>query len=413
MGGLEEDVLSEWRGKIKKLVKAHEAETLDLFRHLHQHPERSWQEYETTKLIKNELTKLGIEILDIGLKTGVAALLEGGKKGPCIALRADIDGVPMIDEEKSGCDYPSKTPGIVHACGHDTHTATLLGAAKVLAGMKDEIRGSVKFLFQPAEEVNKGALHMIELKCMENPKVDAVFGLHCSPEVPVGSVAVKSGPLMAAVHRFYIDVHGKGGHGGIPQRNCDPVIGSAAIIQALQTIISREASPLQPGVLSVCSIHGGEGMTWNVTPELVKLAGTCRSYDKELAEKFEPSMRRILKGVAEGYNLRADLEYNYDLPVVANPAGMVPIALEAVESIGAKPVDPIPSTGGEDFTFFMDHAPGFFYWLGVRNEEKGYINPWHSPFFRADEDCIAVGAGVYAASVFCAIEAAEKNMLKK
>ena len=405
--------MSEWREQIKDAVKLHEAETLDLFRHLHQHPERSWQEYETTKLIKRELEKLGVEILDIGLKTGVVGLLKGGADGPCIALRADIDAVPMIDEEKSGCDYPSKTPGLVHACGHDTHTASLLGAARVLAGMRDEIRGSVKFLFEPAEEVNKGALHMIELGCMENPKVDAVFGLHCSPEVEVGSVAVKEGPLMAAVHRFYIDVFGKGGHGGIPQSNRDPVVGAAAIIQALQTVVSREASPLQPGVLSICSIHAGEGMTWNVTPELVKLAGTCRSYDKELAAKFEPSIRRIIKGVAEGYNLSAELEYNYDLPVTANPKEMVPIALEAVSSIGAKAIDPIPSTGGETFTFFMDHAPAFFYWLGVRNDELGYVNPWHSPFFRADERCIAVGMGVYAASVFCAIEAAEKGTLKK
>ena len=405
--------MSEWKKQIKDVVGQYEGETLELFKHLHQHPERSWQEHETTKLIKNELAKLDIEILDIGLETGVVGLLKGSVEGPCIALRADIDGVPMIDEEKSGCDYPSKTPGIVHACGHDTHTASLLGAAKVLAAMRDKIRGSVKFLFQPAEEVNKGALHMIAQGCMENPTVAAVFGLHCSPEVPVGAVAVKQGPLMAAVHRFYINVHGKGGHGGIPQRNRDPVVGAAAIIQALQTIVSREASPLQPAVLSICSVHAGEGMTWNVTPELVKLAGTCRSYDKEMAEKFEPAMRRIINSVAEGYNLTADLEYNYDLPVTANPAGTVPIALAAVESIGAEAIDPIPSTGGEDFTFFMDHAPGFFYWLGVRNEELGYVNPWHSPFFRADERCIGVGMGVYAATVFSAIEAYEKDSLKR
>ena len=405
--------MSKWREHIKDAIKTHEAETLSIFKHLHKHPERSWQEYETTKLIKAELEKLGIEILDIGLETGVVGLLKGSAGGPCIALRADIDGVPMADEEKTDCEYRSVTPGIVHACGHDTHTASLLGAAKVLAEMKEHIRGSVKFLFQPAEEVNKGALRMIELGCMENPRVDAVFGLHCSPEVNVGEVAVKEGPLMAAVHRFYIDVYGKGGHGGIPQRNHDPVIGTAAIIQALQTVVSRESSPLQPGVLSICSMHAGDGMTWNVTPELVKLAGTCRSYDKELAEKFEPSMRRIINGVAEGYNLSADLEYNYDLPVTANPAGMIPIAFEAVESIGATAMNPIPSTGGEDFTFFMDHAPGFFYWLGVRNEEKGYVHPWHSPFFRADERCIAVGMGTYAASVFCAIEAAEQGTLKR
>ena len=405
--------MSGWRDRIKEVVRTNEAEALDLFRHLHANPERSWQEHETTKLIKNELTKLGIEILDIGLETGVVGLLKGTKDGPCIALRADIDAVPMVDEEKSGCDYPSKVPGLVHACGHDTHTASLLGGAKVLAAMREDIRGSVKFFFQPAEEVNKGALHMLELNCMENPTVDAVFGLHCSNEVPVGSVAVKSGPLMAAVHRFYINVHGKGGHGGIPQRNRDPVVGAAAIIQALQTVISREASPLHPGVLTISSIHAGEGMTWNVTPELVKMAGTCRSYDKELGNKFEDSMRRIIENVAKGYNLTAELEYNYDLPATVNPAGMVPVALEAVEGIGATVFDPVPSTGGEDFTFFMDKAPGFLYWLGVRNEEKGYIHPWHSPFFRADEGCIAVGMGVYAASVFSAIEAIEKGTLKR
>ena len=218
--------LTEISGKVRQYMKEHEEEFLGQFRHLHQHPELSFQEHETTAYIKKKLEGWGIEILDIGLETGVVGLLKGGKEGPCIALRADIDALPVLEESTS--EYPSQNKGVMHACGHDTHMASLLGAAQILAEFRDELNGSVKFLFQPAEEINLGAKKMMELNCLENPKVDAIFGMHNSPEIPVGTVAVKNGPLMAAV---------------------DPIVAAAAIIQATQTVVSRNVSPIDSAVI--------------------------------------------------------------------------------------------------------------------------------------------------------------------
>lgn len=206
--------LTEISGKVRQYMKEHEEEFLGQFRHLHQHPELSFQEHETTAYIKKKLESWGIEILDIGLETGVVGLLKGGKEGPCIALRADIDALPVLEESTS--EYPSQNKGVMHACGHDTHMASLLGAAQILAAFRDDLNGSVKFLFQPAEEINLGAKKMMELNCLENPKVDAIFGMHNSPEIPAGTVAVKNGPLMAAVDRIIFTIKGHGGHGGIP-----------------------------------------------------------------------------------------------------------------------------------------------------------------------------------------------------
>lgn len=222
-------------------MKEHEEEFLGQFRHLHQHPELSFQEHETTAYIKKKLEGWGIEILDMGLETGVVGLLKGGKEGPCIALRADIDALPVLEESTS--EYPSQNKGVMHACGHDTHMASLLGAAQILAEFRDELNGSVKFLFQPAEEINPWRQEDDGAELSGKSKGCAIFGMHNSPETPVGTVAVKNGPLMAAVDRIIFTIKGHGGHGGIPQRNVDPIVAAAAIIQATQTVVSRNVSP--------------------------------------------------------------------------------------------------------------------------------------------------------------------------
>ena len=251
--------MEQTANRVKELMTLYEGEFIETFRHLHQYPEMSFKEYETTAYIKEKLTGWGIEILDIGLETGVVGYLKGGKEGPCIALRADIDGLPV--KEESSYAFPSKNEGKMHACGHDTHMASLLGAAHILADMREQIQGSVKFLFQPAEEINLGAKKMMSLHCLESPKVSAVFGMHNSPEIPIGTVAVKKGPLMAAVDRIIFTIKGKGGHGGIPQRNVDPIVAAAAVIQAAQTIVSRNVSPLDSAVVSICNVKAGEGTT--------------------------------------------------------------------------------------------------------------------------------------------------------
>jgi len=389
--------------KIKKKMQDHQTLFLEELLWLHKNPELSDHEYETTTFIKKHLEEFGIEILDTDLKTGCIALLKGKKEGPCIALRSDIDALPI--EEKSSSQYPSKVKGTMHACGHDTHMASLLGAARILSELREDIHGSVKFLFQPAEEINTGAKKLMSLGCLENPKVDAIFGLHNSPEVPVGSVAVKKGPIMAAVDRIIISIRGKGGHGGIPQLNTDPIVAAAAVIQSVQSIVSRNISPLDSCVVSICNISSGIGTTNNVTPDEVKMYGTVRSFDTKIAKKIEQRLTQIIENTSLAYGCQGKLNYYYELAVTDNNPSLYDTALQAVKSIGAIPVDPIPSTGGEDFSAYLSgDTPGFFYWLGVRNEKKDCIYSWHSPHFKADENAIAIGAGTLAMSVFKAIE---------
>ncbi|MFR3030103.1 MAG: M20 metallopeptidase family protein [Blautia sp.] len=368
--------------RVQVLMKELEPRFIEDLHWFHENPEMSFQERDTTAYIRRELETLGVEILDTGLETGLVGLLEGGSKGPSIALRADIDALPVTEE--STCTYPSKRPGMMHACGHDTHAASLLSAARILSRMREEIHGSVRLFFQPAEEVNLGAKKMVELGCLEG--VDAIFGMHNSPEIPLGTVAVKHGALMAAVDRIEITVKGKGGHGGIPQRNVDPVVCAAAIIQSAQTIVSRNVSPIDSCVLSICNVRAGEGAN-NVTPDKVTMLGTVRTYSKEVEACVVQRLKAIVESTAAAYGCEGSLNYIYELPPTINNESLYQAAYEAVTSIGAEPVDPIPSTGGEDFSVFMEEKPGFFYWLGTRNEENDCVYSWHSPHFKADERC--------------------------
>lgn len=385
--------------KVKHLMEQFEPDMIKDCCWFHQHPEMSLEEYETTAYIRNEMAKLGIEIQDYGLDTGLIAVLQGKEEGICVALRADIDALP-VQEEASG-PVKSLIPGMMHACGHDTHVASLLGAARILSEMKDELKGTVKFIFQPAEETNCGAKKLIERGCMENPKVDAIFAVHNSPEIPTGTVAVKNSPLMASVDRIVLRIKGKGGHGGIPQRNVDPVVASAAVIQAIQTIVSRNVSPVDSAVVSICSIKAGDGKTYNVTPDEVTLVGTVRAYKPEVQKMVEKRLKEMVEGIAAAYGCAGSVEYIYEIAVTANASVLYPVAQAAVNAIGAEAVNPDPSTGGEDFSEYMKAGvPGFFYWIGTRNEEKGCVYPWHSPKYQADLSCLKYGAGTYAMSVF-------------
>lgn len=365
----------------------------------HENPELSFKEHQTTKYIKDRLEEFGVEILDIGMETGCVGYLKGAYSGPCIALRSDIDGLPI--EEKSSSEHPSKKQGIMHACGHDIHMASLLGAARIMADLKGELHGAVKFLFQPGEEVMLGAKKFVEHKCLENPNVDAIFGLHNSPEVAAGSVTVQEGPLMAAVGCINITIKGRGGHGGIPQRNADPVVAAAAVIQSVQTIASRNISPMDSCVVSICSVKAGEEASNNITPDEVKMYGTVRTYRREVEERIRERLDEIISSVSEAYGCVGELEYIYELAVTENDPLLYEAAYQAVKKTGATPVKTNPSTGGEDFSAYLGHGiPGFFYWLGVKNEDKDCAYSWHSPHFKADDDVIATGAGVLVMSVF-------------
>ena len=395
--------MKELAQKVQMLMKEMEPQFIKDLHWFHENPEMSFQEYDTTAYIKKELESMGVELLDVGLETGVVGMIRGKNEKPCIALRADIDALPVTEE--SSCTYPSKRPGMMHACGHDTHVSSLLSAARILTQLKDELNGSVKLLFQPAEEVNLGAKKMVELGCLDG--VDAIFGLHNSTEIPLGTVALKHGALMAAVDRIEITIKGKGGHGGIPQRNVDPVVCAAAVIQGVQTIVSRNISPIDSCVVSICSMKAGEGAN-NVTPDKVTMLGTVRTYSKEVEAHIVKRLETMIKSIASAYECEGSLNYIYELPPTTNNEMLYQAAYDAVTDIGAEPVDPIPSTGGEDFSVFMEEKPGFFYWLGTRNEENDCVYSWHSPHFKADERCIAIGAGTYAMSVFRAIECLKK-----
>lgn len=398
--------MTETAAQVRQLAKQFESDRLAWFRHLHEHPEIALEEVQTTAFIREKLVEMGIEILDLNVKTGVVGLLRGAQDGPCIGLRADIDALRV--KEASTCPFPSKIDGMMHACGHDLHTTALLGAAQILSQMRDKIHGSVKFLFQPAEEINEGAKEFLAAGVLENPKIDALFGVHNSPEIPTGSVAVIDGPIMAGVTRIDIKIQGRGGHGGLPHQNIDPVVCAAAVIQSAQTIVSRNVSPIDSAVVSICHLLAGSTDANNVIPDTVTMAGTIRFYRPEVEATIENRLRELVETIAKAYGCTGELVcYHMDDATINNHA-LVDIATASVKSVDAEPVVASPSTGGEDFSHYLPHVPGFFYWVGVRNEEKGCNWAWHNPHYRADEEGITVAARLYAMSVFQAAEALKK-----
>ncbi len=377
-------------------------EIVEIRRKLHRDPELSFKEYRTTDFIKQTLSRLGIEIVDWGGETGVVGLLKGVTPGPVVALRADIDGLPV--QEENDCVYRSQNPGIMHACGHDVHTACLLGAAILLAERRDSLAGTVKFVFQPAEEINAGAKFMLEKGVLENPKVSVIFGLHNSPNISSGQVFLKSGGLMAAVDTTFLTVKGVGGHGGIPHLTCDPITAVAAIIQGLQTIVSRQVNPLEPAVISFGTIHGGHAN--NVIPEKVELTGTVRTFNPDLQIQMPGKMRAVIDCIAAAMKTEAEFVYRKDLPSVFNPPELAEWCRVPLEKVfGPKGlVSTAPSMGGEDFACFQEKVPGVFLFLGVGNAGRGIINQWHNPHFDADEDCLRYGAAALAQLAFDYLE---------
>ncbi len=388
--------------QIKELMKKLEPQLIGFRRDLHVHPELSLQEVRTTQRIKEALTEAGIEILDIGTPTGAVGLIRGNGPGPTIALRGDIDALPI--HEENDVPYRSQTDGVMHACGHDVHTTSLLGAALILNELKDTFAGTVKLIFQPAEEVNEGARQMIDHGVMENPHVDAIFGLHTYPDFPAGQVGVKSGGLMAAVDTIRIAVNGVGGHGAIPDSTVDPVVATCAMVSSLQSIVSRNVSPLDSVVVSMGTIHGG--IANNVIPEEVKLTGTARSFEPTVREKLPDLVRRVVEQSVAAYGASASVEYIFHLPPVYNSESLHTLATDVVTEIcgPGSAIDPRPSMGGEDFSLYMEHIPGFFYWLGTGNVEKGFVHKWHNPRYNTDENAIALGSGVLALSAIRAME---------
>jgi amidohydrolase len=377
-------------------------ELSELFHVFHMYPELSFEEKETARRISLYLKELGYTVNEGVGRTGVTARLEGYQPGPNIAIRADIDALPITEE--TGLPHSSTIPGRMHACGHDVHTTCALGAARLLAENRSSIRGSITMIFQPAEEINLGAKEMVRERVLEKNGIDMIFGLHNHPEIPVGKIALKEGPLMAAVDRIEITITGKGGHGGLPHRDKDPIVASAAMIMNLQTIVSRNINPLDSAVISLGTINGGTRN--NVIPDRVEMTGTVRTFTPEVRNSMEEQIRRIVENTAATLMCRGELKYIYELPAVINPPIPKRIVEKAVRAVAGKDaiVTPTPSTGGEDFSIYQEKVTGCFFWLGVGNPEKGAVHPWHSPRFRVDERALPLGAGVLANSVLLAMD---------
>ncbi len=378
---------------IEEVASKYAGYQVEMRRHFHRHPEVSGKEYETSKMVKAELDKIGVEWVPCGLETGVLATIKGEKPGKTILLRGDMDALTV--DEQTGAPYASENPGVMHACGHDCHTSMLLTAAHILNDMKSELCGTVKLAFQPAEEIAAGAKSMIEQGAMDG--VDGCFGIHVWADVPSGKVSVEAGPRMGAVGQFRIDVKGKGGHGAAPHQCVDAALVTASIVSNLQALVSREISPMEPAVVTAGVIEAGT--RWNVVAESGRIEGTTRCFSNEVYDAFPEMLDRIAKETAKAYRAEAGLtEYMELVPPTVNDPDMSEIAQAAARKVVAEdaPVTSPATMGGEDFAFYMRKAPGAVALLGIGNEECGAVWPQHSGRFCVDESALIKGAMLYA-----------------
>ena len=357
-------------------------------------PEPGNQEFETQRIITEALDELGIEYTTEN--TWTVGLIRGAHPGETVAFRADIDALPV--EEPEGCPFRSTHPGMMHACGHDAHTAILLGAAAILNGMKDELHGNVKLLFQPAEESEGGAERMVKAGVMENPHVDHVYGLHVMPRLPVGTVETRRGTLNASTDSVTLVVHGLSGHGAYPESGRDAIVCAAQIISALQTLVSRNLSPLSSAVLSIGKIEGGRAS--NIICDEVTMKGTLRTANAEIRAMMKQRINEVVSGVAQAMSCTADVRIKPGYHALVNDLNEA----ERVHQVGARLFGAEhmlekaePSMGAEDFSFFSDEAPGAFYHIGCVREDELPAPPLHSRDFHIDERCMAVGMAMHVA----------------
>ncbi len=367
---------------------------IDLRRNIHQHPELSNMEQQTGALVAGVLRSLGVDVITYDQHHGVSGCIYGNAPGPVIALRADMDALPI--QEENDVEYKSCIPQLMHACGHDAHTAILLGVAKMLVDTRDKWAGCIKLIFQPAEEAAPigGAKLMIKDGILATPPVDAIFGLHVWPDLACGEVGICSGPMMAASDRFTLTVQGRGAHACYPQKGVDAISIAADIIHGAQQIVARQIDPTETVTISIGTIHGGE--RYNVVARQVILEGTVRTLNAQLREEVPELLRTMAEKTAAAFGGEINLAYNYGYPVLSNSAEAVDIVLDAAKStLGVNNVKAAlkPTLGAEDFANYLEHIPGAYFWLGCRNTSRPYY-PLHNPRFDIDEAALQVGANV-------------------
>jgi len=387
--------------KVNKLVEKHAATTIKMREQIHQNPELGNREFKTAEMVANHLRSLGMEVKTGIGHTGVIGLLKGGKHGTVVAVRADMDALPVTEDtpyafkSTARTTYGGKEVGVMHACGHDIHTSVQLGVASVLADMRDDIPGTIKFIFQPAEEgpppgEEGGADLMLKEGAFNDPRPSAVFGLHSYAHMESGKIGYTPGPALAAVDKFIIKIRGKQAHGAQPQLSVDPIVMASQVVTALQTIRSRNLHPLQPSVVTVGIFRGGE--RFNIIPAEVHLEGTVRTYDPEVRDQVEKRMNELVEGITRAYGGTYDLNYDRGTPATINnlelTKKMVPTLYKVMGKENVLEIE--PTMGGEDFAYFANEVPGFFYRLGMvkpGTESGGH----HTPNFMADNSCVPIG----------------------
>ncbi|TAK14621.1 MAG: amidohydrolase [Acidobacteria bacterium] len=368
-------------------------------RDLHQHPELGFRETRTAGIVADRLRALKFDEVRTGVGiTGVVGILKGGRPGKVVAIRADMDALPI--QEAIAAAYKSLVPNVNHSCGHDGHTAILLGVADVLSRLRAEIPGTVMLLFQPAEEGDPdggktGALRVLEANGLANPKPDVIFGLHLDPQIEVGQIGVRSGPAMASASRFTLKVIGKKTHGAMPHTGIDPIPIAAQIVSAFQTIPARQIDAQQPTVLTIGRMSGGN--RYNVIADMVEMEGTVRTFSADGPETVKTKMEAILKGVTASYGASYELNYFTNAPVTFNDPGLSTASIAALKTVfGEKVLTPQLQMVSEDFSYYQQQMPGFYFFVGVKNQARGITAMWHTEYYEMDEAALAIGVRALA-----------------
>lgn len=389
---------SQLRPEVRKLQPL----LVEWRRHLHQRPELGFKEHLTGEFICQKLQEWGIEH-QIGVaKTGILATIDSGKPGPVLAIRADLDALPI--QELNDVPYRSIHNGVMHACGHDGHTAIALGTAHYLATHRQDFNGIVKIIFQPAEEGPGGAKPMIEAGVLKNPDVDAIIGLHLWNNLPLGTVGVRSGTLMAATERFNCTILGKGGHGGMPHQTVDSIVVAAQIINALQTIVARNINPIDSAVVTVGELNAGRA--FNVIADTARMGGTVRYFNLAYQDYFAKRIEQVIAGICESHGANYEFNYNPLYPPLINDEKIADLVKSVAELLVETPAGVVPecqTMGGEDMSFFLQEVPGCYFFLGSANADKNLAYPHHHPRFDFDETALGMGVEMFVRCVdkFC------------
>jgi amidohydrolase len=378
---------------LKKRIEGMRDWLIEIRRTIHRHPELGFEEVETSQLVSKCLRRFGLDVEEGRGKTGVVGLLKG--KGPkrTVAIRADMDALPL--DEANQVPYASEIKGKMHACGHDAHVAILLGVAKFFSSIKEKVKGNIKWVFQPAEEGLGGGKVMVEEGVLENPKVDAIFGAHVFPFLPIGKVGIYEREGLAAVDRFAIKIIGKGGHGAYPQLSKDPILAAGHLITQIHSIVSRNIHPLDSAVVTIGKVNGGTA--FNIIPDEIELLGTVRSLNPQVRETLRSRMEQVIQGVVCSFRMDYRFDFEYGVPVLVNDSEMSKLVASACsKGIGEENVEVLkPSMGGEDFAYYLERCPGSFFRLGIRNEKKGIVHPYHSSLFDIDEEVLPFGVEMF------------------